>query len=419
MLQGDLIQSLLKSPYFHEEEEVRQVRLSERALKLAPSATLEVVAKAKELRREGKPVISFGAGEPDFSSPPAAIRAAKEALDRGETHYTPTSGIPELKEAIQAYYRNRFGLEYQPAEILVGAGAKPLLFEALSCLLNPGDEVIVFAPAWVSYVEQISLCDGKPVIVDTAGNAFLPTLEMLEKAITPQTVGILLNTPNNPTGAVYRKELLEGIAGIAQAKGLWLIFDEIYERLVYGEAVHRNILTVSPSLRDSTLIVNGVSKAFAMTGWRIGYALGPKSLIEKMGGVQGHLTSNPTSISQWASVGALREAEPEVEVMRKAFEERRRIILQALSLMPHISVTEPDGAFYVFVDARKCLGKSYRGKPICDDISLCKALLEGEFVAAVPGSAFLAPGYLRFSYSNSVEEIEEGMKRFRRFLTEL
>lgn len=183
MLQGDLIQSLLKSPYFHEEEEVRQVRLSERALKLAPSATLEVVAKAKELKREGKPVISFGAGEPDFSSPPAAIRAAKEALDRGETHYTPTSGIPELKEAIQAYYRNRFGLEYQPAEILVGAGAKPLLFEALACLLNPGDEVIVFAPAWVSYVEQISLCDGKPVIVDTAGNAFLPTLEMLEKAI--------------------------------------------------------------------------------------------------------------------------------------------------------------------------------------------------------------------------------------------
>jgi aspartate aminotransferase len=388
-------------------------------MKLAPSATLEVVSKAKQLRREGKPVISFGAGEPDFSSPPAAIRMAKEALDRGETHYTPTSGIPELKEAIQAYYRNHFGLEYSPSEILVGSGAKPLLYEAFACLLNPGDEVILFAPAWVSYVEQIALCDGRPVIVETSDTHFLPSMERIEAAITPRTVGLLLNTPNNPTGAVYSLELLEKIGNMAKDRGLWVIFDEIYERLVYGNSSHYNILKVVPSLRESTLLVNGVSKAFAMTGWRIGYALGPQSLIEKMGSVQGHLTSNPAAVSQWASVGAIREAEPEVEVMRQAFEARRELILSELSRMPHIDVTAPEGAFYVFVDARKCYGKSYRGKLITDDISLCRALLEGEFVAAVPGSAFLAPGYLRFSYSNSVEEITEGMKRFGRFLSEL
>lgn len=395
------------------------MRFSDRALKLAPSATLEVVAKAKQLKREGKPVISFGAGEPDFTSPPAAIQAAKEALDRGETHYTPTSGIPELKEAIRSYYTGHFGLDYPASEILVGCGAKPLLYEALACLLNPGDEVVVFAPAWVSYVEQIGLCDGLPVIVDTSGNRFLPTGKMLEEAIGPRTVGILLNTPNNPTGAVYNKELLDEIGNVAQKNGLWIIFDEIYERLVYGEASHWNILQVAPSLRDSTLIVNGVSKAYAMTGWRIGYALGPKELIEKMSGIQGHLTSNAAAVSQWASVGAMKEAEPEVEKMRKAFEERRHIMLSDLSRMPLITVTEPDGAFYVFVDARECLGKSYRGQILSDDVSLCKALLEGEFVAAVPGSAFLAPGYLRFSYANSLSDIRQGMERFGRFLSEL
>lgn len=395
------------------------VRLSDRALNLAPSATLEVVAKAKQLKREGKPVISFGAGEPDFTSPPSAIRAAKEALDRGETHYTLTSGILELKDAIQAYYRDHFQLDYKTSEILVGCGAKPLLYEALACLLNPGDEVVVFAPAWVSYVEQINLCEGQPVVVDTSGNRFLPSASMLQQAITSRTVGILLNTPNNPTGAVYGKDLLEEIGEVARKNGLWIIFDEIYERLVYGEASHRNILQVSPSLRDSTLIVNGVSKAYAMTGWRIGYALGPKELIDKMGSIQGHLTSNAAAVSQWASVGAMTESEPEVETMRKAFEERRKIMLSALAKMPLIKLTEPDGAFYVFVDVRKCLGKSYRGQVLLDDISLCKALLEGEFVAAVPGSAFLAQGYLRLSYANSVSDIREGMERFGRFLAEL
>ena len=395
------------------------MRLSDRALKLAPSATLEVVAKAKQLKREGKPVISFGAGEPDFASPPAAVQAAIDAINRGETHYTPTSGIPELKEAIQSYYVRRFGLEYRQDEILVGAGAKPLLYEAFACLLNPGDEVILFAPAWVSYVEQISLCDGRPVVLDTSKNHFLPTREQIETAITPRTVGILVNTPNNPTGAVYPRSLLEEIAAVARERGLWIVFDEIYERLVYGKEVHSNLLSVAPSLRDSTLLINGVSKAYAMTGWRIGYALGPKPLIEKMGGIQGHLTSNPTSISQWASVGAIKNSEADVESMRRAFEERRTLILDALKGMPHISVTEPDGAFYVFIDAGKCLGKSYRGQVLSDDVSFCKALLESQYVAAVPGSAFLAPGFLRVSYSNSAEEITEGMSRFHRFLSEL
>jgi aspartate aminotransferase len=398
---------------------VGKVRLSDRALNLAPSATLEVVAKAKQLKREGKPVISFGAGEPDFTSPPSAIRAAKEALDRGETHYTLTSGIPELKEAIQAYYKGHFQLDYKTSEIIVGCGAKPLLYEALACLLNPGDEVIVFAPAWVSYVEQINLCDGRPVVVDTSANRFLPSASMVQQAMTSKTVGIILNTPNNPTGAVYGKDLLEEIGIFARKNGLWIIYDEMYERLIYGKAIHQNILNIVPSLRDSTLIVNGVSKAYAMTGWRIGYALGPRDLIEKMGSIQGHLTSNPAAVSQWASVGAMTEAEPEVETMRKAFEERRHIMLSALSKMPLITLTEPEGAFYVFVDVRKCLGKCYRGQLLSDDVTLCNALLEGEFVAAVPGSAFLAQGYLRLSYANSVSDIREGMERFGRFLAEL
>lgn len=395
------------------------MRLSDRALRLAPSATLEVVGKAKQLKRDGKPVISFGAGEPDFTSPPAAVQAAVDAINRGETHYTPTSGIPELKEAIQSYYMQRFGLEYRPEEILVGAGAKPLLYEAFACLLNPGDEVLLFAPAWVSYVEQINLCDGRPVVLDTSANGFLPTREQIEAAITPRTVGILVNTPNNPTGAVYPRTLLEEIAAVAQEKGLWIIFDEIYERLVYEGAVHSNLLSVVPSLRNSTLLINGVSKAYAMTGWRIGYALGPKPLIEKMGGVQGHLTSNPTSISQWASAAAIKNSEADVESMRKAFEERRTLILKALKEMPHIRVTEPQGAFYVFVDARSCIGKSYRGQVLSDDVAFCRTLLEQEFVAAVPGSAFLAPGFIRVSYSNSSEEIREGMSRLNRFLSEL
>jgi len=395
------------------------VKLSHRALRMEPSATLAVAGKAKALAAQGKSVISFGAGEPDFASPPSALTAAQEAMAQGKTHYTASSGIPELKKAVAAYYQERFGLTYAPKQILVGAGAKPLLYEALGCLVNPGDEVIIPAPAWVSYLEQVNLFEGKPVVVETAPSGYLPTLEALEKAVTPRTVGLLLNSPCNPTGQVYGEELLRGIGELAERHNLWIIWDEIYERLVYGDARHINPLELLPHLAPRVLLVNGVSKAFAMTGWRIGYALGPEALITKMDEFQGHLTSNACSVAQWASLGALQGAEADVVRMHQAFASRRELMMSRLRSMPHISFPEPRGAFYVLVDLRSCLGLQSATRRLDDDSAFCEALLEEELVAAVPGSAFLAPGHLRLSYANATEEITEGMNRLERFLKSL
>ncbi len=393
--------------------------ISERARKMEPSATLAVTAKAKSLKREGKPVISFGAGEPDFDSPPSAIRYAEEAMRKGQTHYTPGTGIPELREAVCTYYKDHFGLEYTPANVVVGAGAKPLLYEALGCLIDPGDEVLVFTPAWVSYVEQVRLFGGKAVLVDTSRTDFIPRLDDVKKAITPRTRAMLVNNPNNPTGAVYDEQCLKDLGRLAVEHNIAIIYDEIYERLVYGNAVHHQILNLVPEARDLTVIINGVSKAFAMTGWRIGYALGPSSIMGYLGDFQGHLTSNACSVAQWASVGALKEAEQDVQKMHGAFEKRRNLIVELMKGMPYISFTEPNGAFYVWFSVEKVLGKSWNGQVITDDVTLCKVLLESKYVALVPGSAFMADGNVRISYSNSEEEIREGMRRFREFLEEL
>ncbi|MDD3688434.1 MAG: pyridoxal phosphate-dependent aminotransferase [Synergistaceae bacterium] len=393
--------------------------ISERARKMEPSATLAVTAKAKSLKREGKPVISFGAGEPDFDSPPSAIRYAEEAMRKGQTHYTPGTGIPELRESICTFYKDHFGLEYTPANVVVGAGAKPLLFEALGCLVDPGDEVLVFTPAWVSYVEQIRLLGGKAVLVDTSKTDFIPRFDDVKKAITPRTRAMIVNNPNNPTGAVYDEQCLKDLGRLAVEHNIAILYDEIYERLVYGNSVHHQILNLVPEARDLTVIINGVSKAFAMTGWRIGYALGPSSIMGYLGDFQGHLTSNACSVAQWASVGALKEAEQDVQKMHGAFEKRRDLIVELMKDIPYISFTEPNGAFYVWFSVEKVLGKSWNGQVITDDITLCKVLLESKYVALVPGSAFMADGNVRISYSNSEEEIREGMKRFKEFLEEL
>jgi len=395
------------------------MKLSARASRMEPSATLEVVAKAKSLKNQGKPVISFGAGEPDFNSPPAAMEYAIRAIRNGQTHYTQSSGLPELKEAVSAYYRKRFGLDYNPGQIIIGAGAKPLLYETLAALIDPGDEVIVFSPAWVSYVEQIRLLDGKEKIVDTSETGCAPDVAVTEKAITTATRGILVNTPNNPTGAVYGENVLRGIASLAKKYDLWIIFDEIYERLVYGNTRFRNILELVPEVYDRTVLVNGVSKAFAMTGWRIGYALAPEWLAPKVASIQGHLTSNACSIAQWAALGAILEPEDETERMRLEFSERRNLMIEMLRGMPHISFSEPEGAFYIFVNIKKTLGGSFRGNNIVDDGDFCRLLLENEYLAAVPGSAFVAPGYVRISYANSADDIREGMTRLHRFLDQI
>ena len=393
--------------------------ISIRARNMEPSATLAVTAKAKSLKREGKPVISFGAGEPDFDSPPSALRYAEEAMKKGQTHYTPGTGIPELREAVCAYYKDHFGLEYKPADVVVGAGAKPLLYEALGCLLDPDDEVLVFTPAWVSYVEQIRFFDGKAMLVDTSKTGFVPRIEDVRKAVTPRTRAMIINTPNNPTGAVYDEQCLRDLGELAVEKDITILYDEIYERLVYGDAVHHQILNLVPEAREHTIIINGVSKAFAMTGWRIGYALGPSSIMGYLGDLQGHITSNACSVAQWASVGALKEAEQDVVTMHKAFSKRRDLIVELMKEMPYISFTEPKGAFYVWFNVENALGKSWKGQPLTDDTAFCKVLLESKYVALVPGSAFMADGNVRISYSNSEEEIREGMRRFKEFLGEL
>ena len=387
------------------------MKMSKRILEIKPSATLSISAKAKTMKAEGKPIISFSLGEPDFNSPECASKAAIDAINRGESHYTLNSGIIELRKEICNYYKRRFGLEYTPDEVLVAPGAKPLLYEALQMLVDPGDEVLLFSPAWVSYVEQVHLAGGKDVIVDTLKTDLIPTKEAIEAVLSDKTVGMIINSPSNPSGAIYNEETLKMIADVAREKDLWIIFDEIYERLVYAPAKHVNILNVAPDLRDKVIIINGASKAYAMTGWRIGYALAPKPLIAKMNTLQTHLTSTASSIAQWAAWGAVKDADPDVEKMREAFEERRKVILELVRSMPYVKVRDPEGAFYIFIDVRE--------SPIPDDIKFCEKLLEEKFVAAVPGAAFFAPGFVRFSYACSMENIREGMQRLKEFLQAL
>jgi len=387
------------------------MKMSKRILEIKPSATLSISAKAKTMKAEGKPIISFSLGEPDFNSPECASKAAIDAINRGESHYTLNSGIIELRKEVCNYYKRRFGLEYTPDEVLVAPGAKPLLYEALQMLVDPGDEVLLFSPAWVSYVEQVHLAGGKDVIVDTLKTDLIPTKEAIEAVLSDKTVGMIINSPSNPSGAIYNEETLKMIADVAREKDLWIIFDEIYERLVYAPAKHVNILNVAPDLRDKVIIINGASKAYAMTGWRIGYALAPKPLIAKMNTLQTHLTSNASSIAQWAAWGAVKDADPDVEKMREAFEERRKVILELVRSMPYVKVRDPEGAFYIFIDVRE--------SPIPDDIKFCEKLLEEKFVAAVPGAAFFAPGFVSFSYACSMENIREGMQRLKEFLSSL
>ncbi|KUO61287.1 MAG: aspartate aminotransferase [Gracilibacter sp. BRH_c7a] len=394
------------------------MKLSQRILRIKPSATFAVDAKAKELISQGKDVISFGAGEPDFVSPPAAFKYAQEAMKKGETHYTPTPGIIELRNEICNYYQKNFNLDYKPNQVVVGSGAKPCIYEALAAIVDPGDEVILLAPTWVSYIEQIQLLDGKVTVVYTQDSGFVPLVEKIEEVITDKTVAILLNSPSNPTGMMLDEQTIKSIGELAIKYNLWVIWDEIYEQLVYGEEKHYNCVQVLPELISRTIIINGVSKGYAMTGWRIGYIIGPQEVASKINAFQSHLTSNPCSIAQWAAVGAMRESDEDVEVMRGEFQARRDLICSLLRDMPHITFPEPQGAFYVFVNVQGCVGKSFNGKVIEDDISFCGALLE-DLVAVVPGSAFFAPGYIRVSYASSPEVIKEGMRRLKTFLEKL
>jgi len=370
---------------------------------------------AKEMVRRGIDVISFGVGEPDFDTPENVKQAAVKAIEAGRTKYTPAGGIHELKVAIQQKLARDNGLEYGLDQIVVTVGAKHALYNLAQVLLDPGDEVIVPAPYWVSYVEQVRVTGAVPVVVQTRGeNGFRLTAEEFRRAITPRTKALILNSPSNPTGAVYRREHLEALAEVAVEHGIAVISDEIYEPFIYGGAQHVSIASLGPEIKALTLVVNGVSKSHAMTGWRIGFIAGDSRVIKAVTSLQSHSVSNPTSIAQYAAIEALTGPQEPVQRMVAEFARRREYLVQRLRALPGVECDMPEGAFYVFPKISAVFGKSLGGRKVTDSASLCQLLLEEGHVSVVPGSAFGAEGYMRLSYATSMENLEKGMDRIER-----
>jgi len=387
--------------------------LSKRVQQLTPSTTLAITAKAKALREEGQDIIGLGAGEPDFNTPEFIIQAAFAAAEAGDTKYTPSGGTVALKDAIIEKTRRDLWVSYDRSEVMVASGAKHALSTLFQAILDPGDEVIVPAPYWVSYPEQIKLSDGVPVILETTeASRFKVTRNLLEQHITPKTKALVLNSPSNPTGMVYTKEELEMVADVAIAHNLLVISDEIYEKLLYNGVTHLSIATL-PHMRERTIIINGVSKSHAMTGWRIGYAIGPKDIISAMTNLASHSTSNPTSIAQAASVAAYAEGDAPVEAMRVVFEERLEQIYDRLIQIPGLTCLKPEGAFYLFPHALQAAEMC--GFSNVDD--WCTAVLSEAKVALIPGSGFGAPEYVRLSYATDPKRVLEALDRIEGFIT--
>lgn len=389
------------------------MKLAKRTTLISPSPTLAITAKAKQLKSEGIDIIGFGAGEPDFDTPTYIKEAAKKSIDEGFTKYTPTSGIEELKKAICKKLKNDNGLDYEPSQIIVSCGAKHSIFNAIMCLCEKGDEVILPSPYWVTYLEQIKLSQAKPVIIETSEKYNFKLLhKTLKHTITPKTKCLILNSPSNPTGMVYTKDELKAIAELAVKNGFYVISDEVYEKLIY-EGEHISIASLGKEIKELTIVINGVSKAYSMAGWRIGYAAGPKELVSAMGNLQDHSTSNPTSIAQKAALKALSETGPELNIMVNEFRKRRDYIVEKLNSVPGISCPKPQGAFYAFPNISKLIGKKIKGQKITGSLSLTEVLLNEAKVAVVPGIAFGADKYIRFSYATSMENIKEGLHRIR------
>jgi aspartate aminotransferase len=390
------------------------MRLAKRLDAVKPSPTLAITAKAKELKAKGIDVVGFGAGEPDFDTPRAIKQAAVQALDEGFTKYTPTNGIPELREAIAKRIAQQHGISYKATEVLVSVGGKHALYNLFQALLNPGDEVVIFAPYWVSYADMVRLAEGVPVIVQTRHEAgFEPSHEDIKKAIGPRTRAVIVNSPSNPTGAVFGRATLQNVVSEVKGKDILVVSDDIYDRLVY-KGRFENVLTVDPALHPQVALVNGVSKTYSMTGWRIGWTAGPQPLISAMQKLQDNSTSNPTSIAQKAALAALTlPIDDEVERMRKIFDDRRLHIVERLNAIPGVSCFDPGGAFYAFPFIGKLLEKRLPGQndPIGTDERFVAHLLDEHKVAAVPGSAFGAPGYMRLSFAISFEQIDKGVDR--------
>lgn len=383
--------------------------LATRMQTLSPSATLAVDAVVKKLQREGTKVLNLSLGEPDFKTPENIQHAAVTAMREGYTHYTQTAGIPELRTAIAEKFKRENGIIYDPSEIVVGVGSKQLLYHACMALCGKGDEVLVPTPTWSTYVEQIKLAEATPVHVRLQ-SPFTLTARDIEKHISPRTKAVLLNSPSNPTGAMIGKEELQKIGDLAVKYNFWIIADEIYEKLLYS-GVHVSIASLGDAIRVRTITINGFSKSYAMTGWRIGYAGGPKEVITAMVNLQSQTTSNTSSIAQYAGIEALKGSQESIKKMANAFSKRREFLLNEFSRIPKLKIVEPEGAFYLFINIEASLNKGMK-----TSADWCTQLLEKEQVALVPGEAFLYPGWVRMSFATSMEVLEEATKRIKKFV---
>ena len=393
-------------------------RISRRIAAIAESATLAVDAKAKALAAAGRPVIGFGAGEPDFPTPDYIVEAAVAACHEPKWHrYTPAGGLPELKEAIAVKTMRDSGYSVQASQVLVTNGGKQALYNAFATLLDPGDEVLLPAPYWTTYPESIMLAGGVPVIVMTdEASGYLASIEQLDAALTPATKALVFVSPSNPTGAVYPPALVKAIGEWALEKGIWVITDEIYEHLVYGDAEFASMPALVPDLADRCVVVNGVAKTYAMTGWRVGWMIAPADVTKAATNLQSHATSNVANVSQVAALAAVSGNLDAVDQMKVAFDRRRLLIVDLLNSIPGITCPEPEGAFYAYPSVKGLMGRTFGGTTVTSSSELAGAILDQVEVAVVPGEAFGTPGYLRLSYATSDEKITEGLDRIKAFV---
>jgi aspartate aminotransferase len=391
--------------------------LSKVAAAVQPSATLAAAARAKQMKAEGVPILDFSLGEPDFPTPEHICAAAVQAMKAGHTHYTPAAGIPELRSAIARRYQKMFGIRYAPEQVIVSNGAKHSLYTALAATVGPGDEVIIPTPYWVSYSDIVEITGARPVLVPTTRESgFKMSPGQLRAAVTPRSKVLMINSPSNPTGTVYSRQELEALADAVLETNLGVLSDEIYEQLVYSPARATCFATLRPELAERTITVSGASKSYAMTGWRMGWSLGPSAVIKAMANLQSQQTGNPCSISQYATLAALDGDQTCVESMRREFEVRRDLVCGRLAKIPGIRLNVPDGAFYAFFDVSACFSRPLGGKTVRDSAAFCAAALEGAQVNVVPGSAFGAEGYVRLSFAASREQLEAGLDRLERWL---
>jgi len=394
--------------------------LSQRASQLKPSPTLAIAAKEKELKAQGIDIVGFGAGEPDFNTPDHIKEAAIKAIHDNFTRYTPAGGIDLLKDAVIEKFKRDNNLTYKRDEVLISCGGKHGLYNLFQAIFQEGDEVIVPAPYWVSYPPMIELAGAKPVIVETAeADNYQITAEMLKKVITQKTKGIILNYPSNPVGSVYSKENLEAIGKLAEEHDFYIVSDEIYEKLAYDDYKHVSIASIDPAFKERTIICHGVSKTYAMTGWRIGFSAGPVPIIKAMGNIQSQSTSNPTSVAQMAAVAALNGPQDSISMMLEAFKARRDYLVGELKSIPGVTCYNPKGAFYVLPNFNAMLGKKYKGTVIDSSSTLTAMLLEGFHTAVVPGIEFGKEGYLRLSFATSMEIIQKGIERIKHAVASL